>query len=1213
LEDRQLLSASWPEFALNPQHTALSTVASQSLQAIRWQTPVDLQPQYSGGQLLIHYGSPLITPSNTVIVPVKTGATGGFEVKAINAVNGGVLWTQTTDYILPPFPPAYRGWIQSYSPVLTPQNRLYFAGAGGTIYYLDNPDTPGPHTVTQIAFYGIANYTHAGFDGSVFINTPITSDSAGDIFFGFRVSGANPLNLVNGFARIDANGSSIWIPAQGVNGDGNNQTVENCAAALSNDGKTIYTVIEGNEAYLLALDSTTLAVESKTELMWPYGGRALMSSNGTASPMVGPDGDVYIGVEDDNGVNYGRGYMLHFSADLSQTKTPGDFGWDDTASVVPVSMVPSYQGTSSYLIMTKYNNYIQAGGTGANKVAILDPNATEIDPVTGVTVMKEVLTILGPTPNGQGFGVDEWCINTAAVDPFTKSVLVNSEDGKLYRWDMTTNTFTESITLTSGIGEAYTPTLIGPDGTVYAINNATLFAVGSVFPTFVVTNTNDSGTGSLRQAILDGNATTGPNEILFNMPGNGVQTITPLSALPAITSTVLIDGRSEGVFQGTPGYSGPPLIQLSGPGSGSMVDGLVVAASNTTIDGLAINQFRIGIEISSGATAGFVTGNYVGTDAAGAAPLPNDVGVEILSGASNNLIGGATPEDRNIISGNMSEGVLLFLNGVMGNQIEGNYIGTDVSGALPLGNGDSGVFVTDGPENNVIGGVGTGNVIAFNQKNGVTVGDVGQSAQGISILSNSIFSNGRLGIDLGNDGVTFDTPGGPHTGPNNLQNYPVLRPYVGAGTLVGTLNSTPSAAFRLEFFASPSWDPRGHGQGKDFLGSLMVTTDAQGNASFTFSFTPIWGEPILTATATDASGNTSEFSEGVDFAPDDIAGRVNESGQIWTSPSSGSSFTPSLWSSWNTRITWVDVLTGDFNGDGLTDIAARDANTGNWWVGLSSGSSFTSSMWTTWNTGMTWVDVQVGDFNGDGKADIIGRDLQGGRWWVAKSTGSSFTNSVWDTWNTAITWVDVLTGDFKGDGRTDIAGRDANTGNWWVGLSNGSGFATTLWTTWNTALTWVDVQVGDFDGDGKADIVGRYLQGGQLWVARSTGSSFTNSLWDTWNTAFTLVDVKVGDFNGDGKLDIAGRDQNTGNWWVGLSNGSGFTTTLWTTWNTGMTWVDVQVGDFNGDGKADITGRALENGLWWTGISNGSAFTSSMWGAWNPSLTWTGVKSGDFA
>src|SRR5262245_52726000 len=97
LEDRRLLSATWSSFALNAQHTAESPTASQDLQAIRWHTPVDLNPQYSGNVLYIHYGSPLFTPANTVIVPVKTGATDGFEVEGLNALDGSVLWSETTD------------------------------------------------------------------------------------------------------------------------------------------------------------------------------------------------------------------------------------------------------------------------------------------------------------------------------------------------------------------------------------------------------------------------------------------------------------------------------------------------------------------------------------------------------------------------------------------------------------------------------------------------------------------------------------------------------------------------------------------------------------------------------------------------------------------------------------------------------------------------------------------------------------------------------------------------------------------------------------------------------------------------------------------------------------------------------------------------------------------------------------------------------------
>jgi WD40 repeat protein len=132
--------------------------------------------------------------------------------------------------------------------------------------------------------------------------------------------------------------------------------------------------------------------------------------------------------------------------------------------------------------MTKYNFYADNGGTGDNRIAILDPNAVETDPISKHRTMKAVLTIKGVTPDPNfpdvPGAVSEWCINSAAVDPYTDSILAGSEDGKLYRWDLKSNSFTQVVTLTPGIGEAYTPTIIGPDGTVYAINNATLYAVG---------------------------------------------------------------------------------------------------------------------------------------------------------------------------------------------------------------------------------------------------------------------------------------------------------------------------------------------------------------------------------------------------------------------------------------------------------------------------------------------------------------------------------------------------------------------------------------------------------------------------------------------------------------------------------------------------------------------------------------------------------------
>jgi hypothetical protein len=210
---------------------------------------------------------------------------------------------------------------------------------------------------------------------------------------------------------------------------------------------------------------------------------ARVSDDATSSPLVGPDGDVFIGVLESVPVSHnGRGWLLHFDSTLASVKTPGSFGWDNTPSIVPAAMIPSYAGGSSYLLLTKYNNYAGTpSGDGRNRVAVLDPNGVQADPIAAsVTVMQEVLTILGVTPDpaAPAGGVKEWCINTAAVDPATRSVLINSEDGYLYRWDLSTNRFTQQIRMNNGVAQSYTPTAVGADGAVYAVNNAALFSVG---------------------------------------------------------------------------------------------------------------------------------------------------------------------------------------------------------------------------------------------------------------------------------------------------------------------------------------------------------------------------------------------------------------------------------------------------------------------------------------------------------------------------------------------------------------------------------------------------------------------------------------------------------------------------------------------------------------------------------------------------------------
>ena len=202
------------------------------------------------------------------------------------------------------------------------------------------------------------------------------------------------------------------------------------------------------------------------------------------------------------------------------------------------------------------------------------------------------------------------------------------------------------------------------------------------------------------------------------------------------------------------------------------------------------------------------------------------------------------------------------------NLVQGNFIGTDITGRLPLGNEIDGVLITQGASSNSIGGTvtGAGNTIAFNLDNGVDV--VGVTTTGNSILSNLIFGNGLLGIDLGDDGVTLNhataTPG-----PNNFQNFPVITSVVSSGTspiIGGTLNSVANTSFLVQFYSNAVATASGYGQGNTLLGSATVITDASGSATFnaTVAGSLSLGS-LVSATATNLStGDTSEFS--LDFA-----------------------------------------------------------------------------------------------------------------------------------------------------------------------------------------------------------------------------------------------------------------------------------------------------------------------------------------------------------
>lgn len=485
---------SWEGYGGNAQHTATSSdLTSEPMNRILWTTPVDTNPQYSGSELFIHYAPPMVTYGGLVLVTVKTGAYSNFEVQARNELTGKLLWTQTTDYVLPG-----SGWVPTCGSSLDGLNGMVTPGIGGTVYLRSRTDLVNS-SITQLAFYGINSYNtnKATYNNNIKINTPLTVDNAGNIFFGFEVDGATPTNLQGGLAKISPNGTGTWISGATATGDASIVgSCLNCAPAISNDGKTVYIAMNrggGSGGYLVGVDVATMKAKYSVHLLDPRSQQeASLQDLSTATPMVGPDGDVFYGVFENPFYN-DRGWMLHFDTTLTETKTPGSFGWDNTASVVPAGCVPSYKGKSKYLILTKYNNYVGYGplGTGVNKVAVLDPNNGTPDPINGfdgngnaVNAMTPIIFVVGPTPDQNANltqfpnAVHEWCINSAAIDVKGRCAIINSEDGRCYRWDFVTNKLVQTLTLSGGLGEAYTSTVIGKYGICFAINNAQLCAVG---------------------------------------------------------------------------------------------------------------------------------------------------------------------------------------------------------------------------------------------------------------------------------------------------------------------------------------------------------------------------------------------------------------------------------------------------------------------------------------------------------------------------------------------------------------------------------------------------------------------------------------------------------------------------------------------------------------------------------------------------------------
>ena len=377
-----------------------------------------------------------------------------------------------------------------------------------------------------------------------------------------------------------------------------------------------------------------------------------------------------------------------------------------------------------------------------------------------------------------------------------------------------------------------------------------------------LTATPGTGAGN----VISGGASDGSNGISVNAIGSGTTigagviqgNLIGLSANgnAAIGNSIGISLSDQDFSNGLSPKMSPVMIGGVAAGARNVISGNGGVGILTVADGVTIQK------------------NFIGTDINGNAALPNGGGIRATGGgvfAGTSTIGGVNA--GNVISGNSGLDAIVVTTTTA--VIKGNLIGTRVDGITPLPNlGSIGVVINSGV--GIIGGTaaGEGNTITGSYSDGIRVmisASQIRAAASASILGNSIYLNGPssgaggLGINLfAPDLVTLNDVGDADTGPSDLQNFPVIVSATAAGNVQGTFNSKASGTYRLEFFANPSCDPSGYGEGKTFIGFQSVTTDGSGNASFNATFTALpAGQSVVTATATDSAGNTSEFSQCV--------------------------------------------------------------------------------------------------------------------------------------------------------------------------------------------------------------------------------------------------------------------------------------------------------------------------------------------------------------
>jgi hypothetical protein len=541
-------------------------------------------------------------------------------------------------------------------------------------------------------------------------------------------------------------------------------------------------------------------------------------------------------------------------------------------TITPITALPTI--TQSVTI----DGYTQPGASANTNPPTMGDNAIILIEMNG--------TVLGGD-NGLTVGASNCSVHGLAIGGFFNQVLISSGSGSTVSGNFL-GTLADGTTLVTASSRGVE--VGAANNTVGGLNPADrnvigvignciendLAATGTLIQGNFLGVDRSGGTGfgvsnagihdNLTNSVTIGGTTADARNIISGCSGDGLQ----LSG-----SNLVVEGNFIGTdLTGTIAIGNNQGISLTG--NNNLIGGTTVDTRNV----ISGNRNR-GIGIGGNVSGNMVQGNYIGVDVTGTAALGNgNEGVAIFSSnPHDNVVGGITgvpgTPPGNVISNNTTVGI--NLNGTINNVIEGNIIGTDTTGTIPMGNGANGISISLGSTGNVIGGTtaGAANIIAFNgtidcggsRHSGVIVSD--DTAIDNAVLGNSIFSNHGLGIDLfiqpdGGCNVTPNDDCDVDTGPNNLQNSPVITSVISGGgstTIQGILNSAGSTTFRVEFFDNPQCHSSGFGEGKTFIGSTDVTTAGNCHAVIGVTF-PVDVQPgdIVTATATDPNNNTSEFS-----------------------------------------------------------------------------------------------------------------------------------------------------------------------------------------------------------------------------------------------------------------------------------------------------------------------------------------------------------------